>query len=333
MSKRSLTGAPRRAPKTVRKVLADGTVKVYQYARDAAPKRKPRASADSVAALVDAFKRSPEWEDFSPATKATYSVYLRPLERLTQLAAKDLKRKLLLQMRDAIAVKRGRKGGRGAATGFMRTVKALMRWAVDREWLETNPAYGIKNLKGGTLRAWTEAELTTALDKLPEPYRRVVVLALYTGQRRGDLCALTWGAYDGRSIRLTQQKTGAALVIPCHSALKAELDAWREQVQVGRVLTPPRARAWTAPHLTREMKRELEKLGLRGINVHGLRKMAAQKLAEAGCTVHEIQAITGHKSLSMVQLYTDGAAQEVRAEAAILRLETAARDNRQKADN
>ncbi len=66
----------------------------------------------------------------------------------------------------------------------------------------------------------------------------------------------------------------------------------------------------------------LEKIGLpKGLNVHGLRKAAARRLAEAGCSASEIAAITGHKSLSMVQLYTASADQEKLAEAAVARLQ------------
>jgi integrase len=37
------------------------------------------------------------------------------------------------------------------------------------------------------------------------------------------------------------------------------------------------------------------------LSLHGLRKAAARRLAEAGCSVHEIGAITGHKTLSEVE--------------------------------
>jgi integrase len=67
-------------------------------------------------------------------------------------------------------------------------------------------------------------------------------------------------------------------------------------------------------------------IGLRHeLNIHGLRKLAAAELADAGCTMHEIAAVTGHLSLSMVQLYTQSADQERLARAAIVRLETANR--------
>ena len=42
---------------------------------------------------------------------------------------------------------------------------------------------------------------------------------------------------------------------------------------------------------------------------HGLRKAACTRLADAGCTAHEIAAISGHKTLKEVERYTKGADQ------------------------
>jgi integrase len=56
------------------------------------------------------------------------------------------------------------------------------------------------------------------------------------------------------------------------------------------------------------------------MNVHGLRKLAAAELPDAGCGMHEIAATTGHQSISMVQLYPRSAGQERLATAAIARL-------------
>jgi site-specific recombinase XerD len=52
---------------------------------------------------------------------------------------------------------------------------------------------------------------------------------------------------------------------------------------------------------------------------HGLRKAAARRLAEAGCSVSEIAAITGHKTLAEVERYTRAADQERLARQAIQR--------------
>jgi integrase len=55
--------------------------------------------------------------------------------------------------------------------------------------------------------------------------------SLDAGQRRGDLCALNWSAYDGATICLIigQQKTRERMALPVHPALKAELGAWETQ--------------------------------------------------------------------------------------------------------
>ena len=47
------------------------------------------------------------------------------------------------------------------------------------------------------------------------------VMAVWTGQRQGDLLALTWTAYDGSSIRLRQSKRGRYVVIPVKAPLMA----------------------------------------------------------------------------------------------------------------
>lgn len=62
--------------------------------------------------------------------------------------------------------------------------------------------------------------------------------------------------------------------------------------------------------------------GLPHLSAHGLRKARAVQLAEAGCTAHEIMAITGHRSLSEVQRYTDAAQRQKLADEAMAKLGT-----------
>jgi integrase len=303
-----------RAERVVRRRLADGTVKEYRYA--AYKPARSRIAPESLDALLAAYRRSPEWQALKPATRATYAVYVRLLDRIGHLPAKQLKRRDLLEIRDGVAAARGN----GAGTGFQRAASALMAWAVDRGWIEYHPLARARALPSGHLPPWSETDAARALEALPEAYRRVVTLGMHTGQRRGDLIALTWAAYDGATLRLRQQKTGAALVIPAHPDLRAALDAWKAERTSAVILTSPQGRPWTAQHLSREMGKKLAAAGLPGLNVHGLRKLAAARLAEAGCTPHEIQAITGHRTLSMVDLYTRGADQERLATAAIVKL-------------
>lgn len=293
--------------RVVRKTLADGTVKEYRYSRD-----KP--VGNTVGALLEAYKRSSEWRALRPASHKTYGRYLDYLSIWSTAPVTSLRRRDILAVRDEIEAS----GRPAAAASFVRCASLLLSWAVDREWLEHSPALRIKRPKGGHLRTWTEAEYEHALTVLPEPLRRVVVLARHTGQRRGDLIAMPWSAYDGAMIRLRQQKTGVPLVIPATADLRRELDVWSRDGVV--ILTTSTGRAWTADHLSRAVG-----LALCGLPLHGLRKLAATSLAEAGCTMHEIAAVTGHASLAMVQLYTKAVQQEQLAGAAIVRLDAARR--------
>jgi site-specific recombinase XerD len=55
-------------------------------------------------------------------------------------------------------------------------------------------------------------------------------------------------------------------------------------------------------------------------SAHGLRKAACRRLAEAGCSAHEIASISGHVTLSEVQRYTKAADQKRMARSAMQRL-------------
>jgi integrase len=57
------------------------------------------------------------------------------------------------------------------------------------------------------------------------------------------------------------------------------------------------------------MREECNEAGLPHCSSHGLRKAAARRLAEAGCTEHEIASITGHASLREITRYTKAADQ------------------------
>lgn len=295
--------------------MADGSIKTYRYAAWTPP---DQPAGDTMRGLLRAFEDSPEWSLRAKATQTQYLIYLRPWLKAAEVAPRDVSRRDIMAARDSIA----KKHGLGAAAAFGRITSALFAWAQDRGWVDFNPAARLKSLPGGSLPAWTEGQIAKALAELPEELRRVVVLGVHTGQRRGDMCAMTWAAYDGTTIRLRQAKTGTSLILPVHPDLKAELDAWKEERKGIYVLHSPRTGAWTAPHLSREMKRALVKIGLpAGLNVHGLRKAAARRLAEAGCTTHEIASVTGHRSLSMVAYYTSSSDQEKLAKSAVSRLE------------
>lgn len=304
---------PKRKPNTVRKKLANGTVKVYEYERG--KKVAPRAP-DSLGMLIRAWQApSPEWERLSAATQDRYERYLRPLSPLLAFPARDLTRKIVTTLRNQINAD----GKPAAANTFVRVVSSLYQWGIENDWIAVNPATRIKPIPGGHFPAWTPDAVDRAMDVLPEHLRRLVLLALYTGQRRVDLCRLAWSNYDGERIRLTQTKTKVSLVIPVHSVLKAAMDGWEKRATT--ILVNARGKPWKPGSASHGMKLAIDRLGFPPRwNIHGLRKLAAANLAEAGCSAMEVASITGHKTLGMVSFYTASADQERMATAAIHRL-------------
>lgn len=304
--------------RVVRRTLADGSVKEYRYGPRAA------ATASRVETVDDALRdwqRSAEWRALRPRTVDNYIRYGHPLhEAIGEIPLKEVKRRHLLEIRDEIAEHQGN----GAATVFTRTASAFFTWCVDRERVEASPATRLgKGIEGGTLPVWTEDQFATALRLLPEQYRRVVLLAAHTGQRRGDLCGLTWAAWDGRRLTVAQEKSRrrVQVSIPLLPEMAAELERWKAEGRGDHILLTGAGRPWLPESLTKMLPMELKKVGLPpGLNVHGLRKLALVRLAMAGCTPHELMSISGHATLAMVDHYTKGVRQVHLAEQAMNRL-------------
>jgi integrase len=318
-----LRKSSKRAGRVVRYTLADGTVTTKRYA-PYKPKAKP--AGKTVGDLLAAWEMSPTWDKLAENTKKQYSTYSRYLLKIQSAPVKKVERGSLLDLRDAVA--KGR--GNGAGIAFARTTSAAFGWAVARGWIEHSPATKLHSeIEHKHLPAWTEEDVILALATLSEHLRRAVILALYTGQRRGDLIGMQWSAYDGAKIRVIPEKTkrhtdSQTLVIPAPPELRAELDAWRPEPAKGPILTTKFGNPWRqGSNLSKQLGDALSKV--EGFpphrNIHGLRKLAAARLAQAGCTLHEIAAITGHQSLGMLQLYTRSVDQERAAESATEKLE------------
>ena len=97
--------------------------------------------------------------------------------------------------------------------------------------------------------------------------RMALLLLLYTGQRVGDVAAMQWSQYDGKGIGGGEKKTRALLWVPCHSLLKAALDAAPRHSDfiVGK--------SFTSDGLSNVVRRALRRIGADQYTTHGLRRM------------------------------------------------------------
>jgi integrase len=134
----------------------------------------------------------------------------------------------------------------------------------------------------------------------------------------------------GDTIRVAQQKTASKLTIPIHGALARVLGIADNTSDV-ILLTAYRQR-FSVKGFGNMISTAIRDAGLpERCKAHGLRKAAARRLAEAGCSTSEIAAITGHKTLAEVERYTRAADQERLARQAI-RKQVEARSGKPPAD-
>jgi integrase len=119
----------------------------------------------------------------------------------------------------------------------------------------------------------------------------------------------------------TKNTTAVTLVIPVHPELQAIIEA----TPLGHLtlLTTRNGKSYSLNGFTDQFRDWCDAAGLPQHCVfHGLRKAAARRLAEAGCTPHQIAAITGHASLKEIVRYTKAVDQARLAREAIERIGT-----------
>lgn len=190
---------------------------------------------------------------------------------------------------------------------WLRMFGLLFRHAVETDMRQTDPTIGVRRLKekADGARAWTEEEVAQFQScwRLGTRARTAFSLLLHTGQRRSDVVRMGPASVREGMIEVTQQKTGTCLMIPIlpdlaeSLAAVGEVGAYFLEVQWGKKPS--------SDSLGNLMRDWVQTAGLpNDLSAHGLRKTSARRLAEAGCTVHQIAAITGHKNLSEVARYT-----------------------------
>lgn len=298
----------------VSKRLADGSRVTYYYAWKGGPRlpgkpgdpefvaafneavaSKAKQPSGTLQAVLNAYQDSPKFTDLAPRTRRDYVRHVRKIEAeyhdFPISALSDPRtRGEFLAWRDRLA-----KASRRQADYTYSVLALIVAWAFDRGLVPGNPC----ERPGKVYRSqridniWTAEDEAAFLKSAPAHVGLAFTLALWTGQRQGDLLRLPWSAYDGTIIRLRQSKTGARVTIPVGAPLKALLDATPKTAVT--VLATSRKTAWTESGFRASWRTACKKAGVDGLTFHDLRGTAVTRLAVAGCEVPEIAAITGHK--------------------------------------
>lgn len=210
------------------------------------------------------------------------------------------------------------------ANALRNVLRQMFQFAFDHGWRTDNPVRDIKKLKykKKPFPTWSEADIEAFEARWPLGTRARLALALllYTGQRRSDVICMGPKSIHNGSIEVVQEKTEAHLFIPMHPQLLAAIEVGPCGEQA--FLVTQTGKPFASGNAFYNWFKECAiKAGVQAkLGPHGLRKAAARRMAEAGCTPHQIASITGHQSLAEVERYTKGVRQRVVAEEAMQRL-------------
>lgn len=268
-------------------------------------------------ALITSYYGSPAFKSKAKGTQANYRRHCEEIREKN--GTKDIshfRRKHAVVVRDAL------QGHWSKANERVAVLSILCKHAVDLEWIERNPVVDIEKLKGGEYEAWPDDKLD-AFGNYCERHalttaRTAFELAVGTGQRLGDCVKMRWEDFDGEYMSVTQEKTGARIWVYCPERLRAYLLRLPRKGKhiLAKNLSQPIGKR-TVQTAIEEVRRALEILrGPNRLVPHGWRYTAARLLAEAGCSDADIQSVTGHRTLAMVQKYRAQADQRKRSKRA-----------------
>lgn len=182
------------------------------------------------------------------------------------------------------------------------------------EWMESNPVSGIKRRQEpkGRTRFLSEEEreaLITACKQSKNPHlHTIVIIALSTGMRRGEIETLKWGHnVDLKTCNITlydtkNDKTRTIALTGRSLELVRDLNKVRH---LGSDLLFPSPTDKNKPINTRHAwEKAIERAGLEDFRFHDLRHSAASYLGMNGCSIHEIAEILGHSNIQVTMRYS-----------------------------
>lgn len=311
--------------------LADGSTKIYWYAWRNGPRLRGEpgspeflASFNEAAAskvptpegrlqiLINGYRNSQAFLGLRERTRTDYSRMLDQIETkfgdfpLRALPATET-RGVFLDWRDELALKSKRQ-----ADYAFTVLACVLSWAKNRGKVTVNPCERGGRVYNGSRvdHIWGIDDEQAFLESAPHHLHLPLLLALWTGQRQGDLLRLTWKAYDGKTIRLRQSKSigrkrrTVSVEIPIGAPLKTALDVAAESKKSPIVLLNSDGVPWTQDGFRASWRKASDKAGIVDLTYNDLRGTSVTRLALAGCTEAQIVAITGH-SLNDVRSILD----------------------------
>jgi integrase len=197
-------------------------------------------------------------------------------------------------------------------------LKSMLSSAVKWQLLDSNSARDGKLFKldeppcTRVLSYEEEEKLLAACDdpelQLRAPHlKSVIMVAIYTGQRRGEILRLQWEAVDFNNfvliVRKSKTKAGQGREVPLNSLLRELLLKRREEIPGKWVFPSPQNPAEHVGDVKNSFKRAVKIANLRRITFHQLRHTFCSRLSDSGVSLAVIQELAGHASILVTRRY------------------------------
>ncbi len=196
------------------------------------------------------------------------------------------------------------------ANGMIAVLRAAWSHGEARGKVTGNPCLHLR-LPGveARLRIGSQAEIAALLAAADDPacddaaLGDAILIALYTGQRQADVLELEARNEDKGSIRFIQAKTGARVKVRAIAQLRARLAMIAARGIASSdsriVINPRTGRAFGGSDFRHRfaalrLRAALSAPSVASLRFQDLRDTAVTRLANAGCTIPEIAAISGH---------------------------------------
>ncbi len=235
-------------------------------------------------------------------------------EELGEYALNRLSPSILVDCREKLLAERIQKKPRSVATvnRYLATFSLVLNIAcMEWEWIDESPMKRVKKYKEprGRIRYLDDDEKRRLLDVCKESRNSqlymVVVIALSTGMRLGEILNLTWTDVDlevGKAV-LHETKNGERRVVAIVSVALRLLRKHKAMQQANTLLVFPNALGSGPVNIRRDWERALRESEVENFRFHDLRHTFASYLAMNGASLAELAEALGHKTLAMVKRY------------------------------
>lgn len=150
----------------------------------------------------------------------------------------------------------------------------------------------------------------------------IVLLALNTGMRRGEILGLEWSEVDLKKRNVTVKgegaKSGSTRHIPLNDEGFSVLDAWKKQTSGKGIVFPSPVTGERMGNIKKSWGSVIKKAGVKGFRFHDLRHTFASKLVMATVDLNTVRELLGHASIDMTLRYAHLAPEHKAAAVALL---------------